>query len=229
METFLCCFDHAKVTAEQGRKEAIGLKEPHGNPQGNPDNRTEGSRPKKSFPKTTTKAPPVTQEVEGVSNLDKDEEELDNKDIEDDDGLKDGFAARDKVENDDTRRPTDNVAVRAHVALAWEPRGHPPPNFVRPNQPYIRDNKPYRNPGLCRTTLKIQALPEAFSARGGEAQGRPKPPHKPRRRPRRCCLQDKCLTSHQDVPEALPIFDQARQRTVGGPQAEDGGAPWHGE
>jgi len=76
VETFLRRLDHAKVTAEQGRKEAIELEEPHGNPQGNPDIQTEGSRPKKSFPKTTTKAPPITQEVEGVGNLNKEEEEL---------------------------------------------------------------------------------------------------------------------------------------------------------
>ena len=111
----------------------------------------------KSFPKTPTKAPPITQEAEGVGNLDKDEEELDDEDIEDDDGLEDGFAAREEVENKDARRSTDNIAARARVALAWEPRGHPPPNVVRPDQPYdlavralaaLRDDEPYRNPRL---------------------------------------------------------------------------------
>ena len=129
----------------------------------------------------TTKAPPVTQEVEGVSNLDEDEEELDDKDIDYDEGLKDGFAAGDKVKSEDDcsfgedlaqsaraasrgvaagsavaaakpRRSTDDVAVRARVALAWEPRGHPRPNFVRPDQPHgiparalpaLRDDEPY--------------------------------------------------------------------------------------
>jgi len=37
-ETFLRCLDRTK--AEQGRKEAVELEEPHGDPQGNPDNRT---------------------------------------------------------------------------------------------------------------------------------------------------------------------------------------------
>ena len=178
-ETFLHRLDRTK--AERGRKEAVKLKEPHGDPQGNPDDRTgvprrldrttakqgrkkaveprgdpddrtKGSHPKKSFP-------PVTQEVKGVGEPDQDEEELDNEDIEDDDGLEDGFTARDEVENKDAWRPTDDVTAQACVALALEPMGHPPPNLVRPNQPYniaarapaaLRDDEPYRNPRLVR-------------------------------------------------------------------------------
>jgi hypothetical protein len=168
-----------------------------GDPQGDPDDRAGGGRPKQSFPKTTTKAPPpVTQEVEGVGNPDeeeedddglledglddedledevgredgvaaRDEEELDDEDPEDEVGLEDGFAARDEVANRNdrviatARRSTDDVTVRARaaLALAWEPRGRLPPNFVRPDQPYdvaaralaaLRDNEPYRNPRL---------------------------------------------------------------------------------
>ena len=62
-ETFLRRLDRAKAITEQSRKEAIKLEEPHGDPQGDPDDRTKDSRPKKSSPKTTTKALPVTQEV----------------------------------------------------------------------------------------------------------------------------------------------------------------------
>jgi len=57
------------------------------------------------------------------------------------------------------RRWTDDTAVRARAALAWEPRGHPPANFVRPEQPYnvaaralsaLRDDEPYRNPRVVQ-------------------------------------------------------------------------------
>jgi hypothetical protein len=68
----------------------------------------------------------------------RDEEELDDDDLEDEVGLEDavsledGFAARDGVANKNyrvvatARRSTDDVAVRARaaLALAWEPRGH---------------------------------------------------------------------------------------------------------
>jgi len=110
------------MEAKRGRKEAVGLEEPQGNPQGNLDDRTEGSCPKKYFPK-----------AEGASELDEDEEELDDEDIEDDDGLEDGFVACDEVENKDVGRPTDDVAARSRAALALEWRGLPPPNLVRPN------------------------------------------------------------------------------------------------
>ncbi len=102
------------------------------------------------------KAPRITQEVNGVGDLDKDEEEFDDEVIEVDEGLEEGFAACDEVEDEDVSRSTEDVAVRARAALAWEPRGHPPPNFfVRPNQPddvatraltALMDNEPYRNP-----------------------------------------------------------------------------------
>ncbi len=104
------------------------------------------------------KAPPITQEVDGVGDLDKDEEEFDNEDIDDDEGLEDGFATCDEDDDKDARRSTDNVVVQARAALAWEPRGHPPPKvFMRPDQPNdvatralaaLRDDEPYRNPRL---------------------------------------------------------------------------------
>jgi len=52
-ETFLLRLDWAKATAEQGRKESIELEEHHRNPQGDPDDRAKGGRPKKALPKTT--------------------------------------------------------------------------------------------------------------------------------------------------------------------------------
>ena len=104
----------ARSLSEAGRKPSGSrIGEPQGNPQGNPDNWTEGSRPKKSFP-------PVTQEVEGASELDEDEEELKNEDIKDDDGLEDGFVARNEVENEDAGRPTDDVVAQTRAALALE-------------------------------------------------------------------------------------------------------------
>jgi hypothetical protein len=89
-ETFLLCLDRAKATAERGRTEPIGLEDPQGNPQGEPDDRTEtggwseGGRPEK-VPPRTTKPPPVTQEDVGAGNLDSEEEEFD-EDNDDDDG-----------------------------------------------------------------------------------------------------------------------------------------------
>jgi hypothetical protein len=198
-EIFLRRLDRTK--AERGRKEAIEIEEPHGDPQGdpddrtgvprclgrmtaergqkeaveprgNPDDRTKGSHPKKSFP-------PVTQEVKGVGELDEDEEELDDEDIEDNDGLEDGFAARNEVEDEDAWRPTDNVAAQARVALALEPRGHHPPNLMRPDQPYniaaraliaLRDDEPYRNPRLVRDHLEDLSVAESvFGKRRGGA------------------------------------------------------------
>ena len=96
-EGFLLRIDRAKAITKQGGKEAIVLKDPQVDFHGYPDNWTEVSRPKKSFPKTITETPPVTQEVEGVGNLDEDEEELDDEDIEDDDGPEDGFTTRSRT------------------------------------------------------------------------------------------------------------------------------------
>jgi len=81
-ETFLLRLDWAKATAEHGRTEPIKL-------EGNPDDWADGGRPKKGLPKTT-KAPPITQEDDGVDDLNLDEEEVDS---EDDDGV----ATRDKA------------------------------------------------------------------------------------------------------------------------------------
>jgi hypothetical protein len=64
-ETFLICLDRTKATAKHGRTEPIEL-------EGDPDDRADGGRPKKGLPKMT-KAPPVTQEDDGVDDLDKDE------------------------------------------------------------------------------------------------------------------------------------------------------------
>ena len=127
-----------------------------------------------------TKAPPVAQEAKGVSKLDEDEEELDDKDIEDDDSLEDGFPARNEVENKDARRTMDDVVVRARVAPPWEPRGHPPPNLVRPGQPYnvaaralaaLRDDEPYRNPRLVQDHIEDSSIAGSiFGKRRGGAR-----------------------------------------------------------
>ena len=88
-ETFLLRLDQAKATAEHGRTEPVEL-------DGDPDDRADGGRPKKGLPKTT-KAPPVTQEDDGVDDLDSNEEEVDS---EDDEGLEDGVAARDEAKRE---------------------------------------------------------------------------------------------------------------------------------
>ena len=69
------------------------------------------------------------------------------------------------------------MRARARAALALEWRGLPPPNLVRPNQPYdiaeraiaaLRDDEPYRNPRL------VWDHPEDLSVAGsvsGERRG----------------------------------------------------------
>ena len=73
-ETFLLRLDRVKATAEHGRTEPIEL-------EGDPDDRADGGRPKKGLPKTT-KAPRVTQEDNGMDDLDLEEEEVESKDVE---------------------------------------------------------------------------------------------------------------------------------------------------
>jgi hypothetical protein len=86
-ETFFLRLDWAKATAEHdSRMEPIGFGD-------DPDDRADGGRPTKG-PTKTTKAPPVTQEDNGVDDLYSEEEEADSKD---DEGLEDGVAARDKA------------------------------------------------------------------------------------------------------------------------------------
>jgi len=85
-ETFLLHLDWAKATAQRGRTEPVEL-------DGDPDDRADGGRPQKGLPKMT-KAPHVTQEDDGVDDLDSNEEEVD---IEDDKGLEAGVAAHDEA------------------------------------------------------------------------------------------------------------------------------------
>ena len=86
-ETFLLRLDRAKATAEHdSRTEPIELKD-------DPDDRTNGGRPTNGLPKTK-KAHPVTQEDNGVDDLDSEEEEADS---EDNVGLKDGVAVRNRL------------------------------------------------------------------------------------------------------------------------------------
>ena len=84
------------------------------------------------------------------------------------------------MENEDVRHPTDDVAVQACVVLAWEPRGYPPRNFVRPHQPYnvaaralaaLRDDKPYRIPRLVQDHIKdLSTTGSVFGERRGGAR-----------------------------------------------------------
>jgi hypothetical protein len=61
------------------------------------------------------------------------------------------------------RRWTEEVAVRARAALAWEPRGHPPSNVVRPDKPYdvAARRRALQKPQVCA------------GPRGGQLQGQP--------------------------------------------------------
>jgi hypothetical protein len=108
-ETFLLRLDRAKATAERGRKEPIGLEDPQGDPQGNPDDRTEtgglseGGRPEK-VPPRTTKPPPVTQEDAGAGELDLEEEELE-RDGGEDDWTDDDDEELDAARDEARRRP----------------------------------------------------------------------------------------------------------------------------
>ena len=111
---------------------------------GGENNRTDGGgRPKKSLPKMTGDLDDVDEELDDgdIGDLDDDDEELDDGDIEDDEGLKDEgktapvMLAGPPPHQVATRCWTEDVAVRARAALAWEPRGHPPSNVVRPDKP----------------------------------------------------------------------------------------------
>ena len=112
--------------AKCGRTEPIRLEDPQGDPQGNPDNPTkaghlsEGGRPKKAPPKTT-KPPPVTQEYDGVGDLDSEEEEFDEDD-DDNDGLERRSVVNDrtdgggpKEDNDEELDAARNKATRASI------------------------------------------------------------------------------------------------------------------
>jgi hypothetical protein len=99
------------------------------------DDRTEGGRPKKSLRKA----------YEADEELDEDEEaNFEANVMRDDVGPEGGFddesyGGEDRAQvaagGVAARRWTEDVAVRARAALAWEPRGHPPSNVVRPEQP----------------------------------------------------------------------------------------------
>jgi hypothetical protein len=92
------------------------------------------------------------------------------------------------------RRWAEDVARQACAALAWEPRGHPPSNVVRPNKPYdvparalsaLRDDEPYRNPRFVQDheEANSKANPPSVDggvwvdddARGGQSRGQPPP------------------------------------------------------
>ena len=126
---------------------------------GGADDRTKGGRPKKSLRKV----------YEADEELDDDEEANFEANIMRDDvgpegGFDDESYGEDPAQGEDraqvaapaaARRWTEDVAIRARAALAWEPRGHPPSNVVRPGEPYnvaaralsaLRDDEPYRNP-----------------------------------------------------------------------------------
>jgi hypothetical protein len=101
-----------------------------------------------------------------IGDLDDDDEDPDYGDIEDDEGPEDeGKTApvKDRAQvaagGAAARRWTEDVAVRARAALAYQPRGRPPSNVVRPDQPYdvaaralaaLRDYGPDRNPRVVQ-------------------------------------------------------------------------------
>ena len=98
-ETFLLRLDRAKATAKHGRTEPIEL-------EGDLGDRADGGRPKKGHPKTTN-APRVTQEEDGMDDLDPEEEEVDSNDDEGgnlDDNDEELDAARDEATLESTKR-----------------------------------------------------------------------------------------------------------------------------
>jgi len=115
------------------------------------------------------------------------DEELDARDIgdlnENDEGPNYGdIKASVAAEGAAARRWMEDVAIRACAALAWEPRGNPPSNFVRPEQPYdvaaralsaLRDDEPYRNPRVVQ---------DCGMESDEEANSKATPPPKCRRR-----------------------------------------------
>ena len=186
---------------------------------GGVDDQTEGGRPKKSLRKA----------YEADEELDEDEEANFEANIMRDDvgpegGFDDESYGEDPAQGEDraqvaaptaARRWTEDVAVRARAALAWEPRGHPPSNVVRPGEPYnvaaralsaLRDDEPYRNPRFVQdngmesdeeANSKANPPPPSVDggvwvdddARGGQSRGQTPPP----KCRRRCLTRRRCL------------------------------------
>ena len=173
------------------------------------DDRTEGGRPKKSLRKA----------YEADEELDEDEEaNFEANVVRDDVGPEGGFDdesyGEDPAQGEDraqvaaggvaARRWTEDVAVRARAALAWEPRGHPPLNVVRPEQPYdvaaralsaFRDDEPYRNPRFVQ---------DHGMESDEEANSKAKPPPKCRRR---CVGQRRLSRRPISRPKPPPSVD----------------------
>ena len=156
-ETFLLRLDQAKATAEHGRTEPVEL-------DGDPDDRADGGRPKKGLPKTT-KAPPVTQEDDGVDDLDSNEEEVDS---EDDEGLEDGVAARDEAKR-------ESIPARPRGAKC-DGGADNRTNSGRPKEDDDEELDAARDNAMCESIL---ARPRGTKRDGGENDrtdggGRPK-------------------------------------------------------
>jgi hypothetical protein len=131
---------------------------------GDPDDRADGSRPKKGLPKTT-KAPPVTQEDDGVDDLDSNEEEVDS---EDDEGLEDDVAARDEA----TR---ESIPARPRGAKR-DGGADDRTNSGRPKEDDDKELDAARDEATCKS---IPARPRGTKRDGGENDrtdggGRPK-------------------------------------------------------
>ncbi len=88
-ETFLLCLDRVKATTKHGRTEPIEL-------EGDPEDWTEGGRPRKAPPKMT-KPPPITHEDDGFGDLASEEEEFDEDDVDDEELDANGIAAHDEA------------------------------------------------------------------------------------------------------------------------------------
>jgi len=154
---------------------------------GKNDQNNSGGRPKNSL---KTAGDDEELDAGDIGDLDNDNEGPDYGDIE----------AQVAAEGAAARRWMEDVAVQARAALAWEPRGHPPLNFVRPDQPYdvaaralsaLRDDEPYRNPRVVQD----------YGMESDEEAKAPPPPLKCRRR---CVGRPQCSRRPISRPNPPP-------------------------
>jgi len=216
---------------------------------GGKNDRTDGGGRPKNYLKMTSDLDGDDEELDAgdIGDLDDDDKDPDYGDIEDDEGPEDeGKTApvKDRAQvaagGAATRRWTEDVAVRARAALAWEPRGHPPSNVVRPKQPYnvaaralsaLRDDEPYRNPRVVQdygmesdeeanskaTPPQVSTVVCGSTTTLEEANLEANPPPKCRRG---CLTRRRCLfrpplakpRGKLDSAEALPIFYREQPR-----------------
>ena len=93
-------------------------------------------------------------------------------------------------------------------------------NVVRPDKPYdvaaralsaLRDNEPYRNPRLVQDPFEDSSVAgSVFGKRRGGAR-EAEDSSRTKVKTALVLFAGKILMSHQDAPEALPIFGRARR------------------